>query len=254
MTNYRAADEICWLDLKSANIAAAQTFYQAVLSWHFKEEAWSNRMYTTIYVSNGKLGGFTDLNASIFPLGTKPHMSIYMAVDNVDQTVAKVEEAGGTILIPSFDMAEFGRMAVIQDNVGAVISIWEPRRFKGMNVDATREGAQSWFELETTDIERSYMFYREVFDWTLERIEDHSFISVYGLGGKRIGGMKQIASKIGMTQWNVGYTVKDVDETRSKALSLGASLTKELHHFQAGRRVDLIDPEGVPIILIEHEK
>ncbi|TVX92452.1 VOC family protein [Paenibacillus agilis] len=251
MENYRAEHEFCWLDLKVTDISAAQVFYQEVLGWQFKEEAWPNRMYTTIYANHGKLGGFTDVNSPIFPPGTKPHISLYMAVDNVEQSAVKVEEVGGTILIPPFDMADFGRMAVIQDNAGAVISIWESEQFKGMNVDASCEGAPCWFELETTDIERSGEFYREVFNWNVERIEDSSLLRVCRYGGKSVGGMKQVASGTGISQWRVGYTVIDLDKTAKKAIALGARLTTDVYHFQAGRRIDLIDPEGVPIIFME---
>nr|WP_225445658.1 VOC family protein [Paenibacillus arenosi] len=120
-----------------------------------------------------------------------------------------------------------------------------------MNVDASCEGAPCWFELETTDIERSTAFYSELFDWTVERIEDSSLMRVCSYGEKRFGGMKQVASETGMSHWSVGFTVVDLDATAKKAMSLGARLTTGVHYFQAGRRVDLIDAEGLPLIFIE---
>jgi predicted enzyme related to lactoylglutathione lyase len=58
--------------------------------------------------------------------GVTPHWAVYLAVDDVDERVAKVRELGGSVLVPAMDVPTVGRMALIQDPQGA--SLW---LFKG---------------------------------------------------------------------------------------------------------------------------
>ena len=51
-----------------------------------------------------------------------PHWMGYFAVDNTDAALERVSAAGGKIMVPAFDMS-YGRMAVIADPAGAVVSI-----------------------------------------------------------------------------------------------------------------------------------
>ena len=41
--------------------------------------------------------------------------NVYLATDDVDATVSKVEESGGKVEAGPFDVMEHGRMAAIQD-------------------------------------------------------------------------------------------------------------------------------------------
>ena len=47
----------------------------------------------------------------------------YITVDDVDETLAKVEVAGGKAIYPPMDVPGVGRMCAITDRSGAMISI-----------------------------------------------------------------------------------------------------------------------------------
>lgn len=55
----------------------------------------------------------------------------YIAVDDVDSTVAKALAAGGTVLMEPMDVMTFGRMAVVTDPGGAAVSFWQAGEHKG---------------------------------------------------------------------------------------------------------------------------
>jgi predicted enzyme related to lactoylglutathione lyase len=55
-----------------------------------------------------------------------PHFRIYVAVDNIDESAAKAESLGGSILRPPVDIPNVGRMAVLRDPTGAAFSIFTP--------------------------------------------------------------------------------------------------------------------------------
>jgi uncharacterized protein len=54
----------------------------------------------------------------------------YFYVDNTDATIEKATAAGGTVMVPAFDMP-YGRMAVLSDPGGASFSIVQPPQEKG---------------------------------------------------------------------------------------------------------------------------
>jgi predicted enzyme related to lactoylglutathione lyase len=51
------------------------------------------------------------------------HWSTYIAVENADETVAKITEHGGSVSIPPFDAPGVGRISIVGDPSGATFSI-----------------------------------------------------------------------------------------------------------------------------------
>lgn len=54
------------------------------------------------------------------------HWAVYLAVDDVDARVAKVEALGGKVVVPAMDVPTVGRMALIADPQGAHIWLYKP--------------------------------------------------------------------------------------------------------------------------------
>ena len=59
-------------------------------------------------------------------VGVAPYWGAYIAVDDVDASVSKVEALGGKVLVPAMDAEGAGRFATLQDPQGAVFSIIKP--------------------------------------------------------------------------------------------------------------------------------
>ena len=74
-------------------------------------------------------------------------------------------------MMPAAQVGELGTMAVVGDPGGAAIGIWSPMEFKGFGL-VNEPGAPVWFELHTTDYDRSVAFYRDVFDWETSVMSD----------------------------------------------------------------------------------
>lgn len=70
-------------------------------------------------------GGLMDIPSGALG-GQSPRWMSYLAVDDVDSAIAKVTGLGGSVLSEAFDIPNVGRMAVIQDPQGAVISLMTP--------------------------------------------------------------------------------------------------------------------------------
>ena len=58
--------------------------------------------------------------------GMPTHWLAYVIVENADQSLAKAVELGAKVLAPVMCIGEVGRVAVIQDPLGAAIGLHEP--------------------------------------------------------------------------------------------------------------------------------
>lgn len=113
-----------WHELNVPDQAAAIEFYGNVMGW------------TTHEMDMGEMGTYTmfcndcAVICGIMPTvgehaNVPPHWSVYLAVNDVDATAAKVQSGGGTVMVPAFDIPTVGRMCLCQDPQGAVFWIYK---------------------------------------------------------------------------------------------------------------------------------
>ena len=94
----------------------------------------------------------------------------YVSVADADATMAKVRDAGGTVIVEPLDVMGMGKMALFTDPTGAVCGIWEPGTFVGAEL-VNEDGSFGWNELGTRDVAAAREFYGKVFGWTVEEQE-----------------------------------------------------------------------------------
>lgn len=118
---------ICWNELATPDMKAAQSFYSNAFGWKFSE--FKTDEFTYHMISNGAndFGGMWEISAE--HRDTIPaHWMSYITVDNLAEAVAKVEKLGATIKIRSKKAGDFGQFAVIIDPTGAHVALWESFR------------------------------------------------------------------------------------------------------------------------------
>ena len=94
--------------------------------------------------------------------GIPSHWTTYLASDDVDDTAAKVRDAGGTVLLDPFDVFDAGRMTIAQDPTGATFGVWQAKEHIGAQL-ANEPGTMNWNECQTRDPEAAGAFYEAVF-------------------------------------------------------------------------------------------
>jgi predicted enzyme related to lactoylglutathione lyase len=111
-----------WNELATRDIDGAKSFYGQVFGWteqtHVMEGA---PPYTEWKLNERSIAGAMPMDDRN-PPAVPPHWLTYFAVENTDQTVAKVQELGGTVLVPPMDIPQ-GRFAVLADNHGANFAV-----------------------------------------------------------------------------------------------------------------------------------
>jgi uncharacterized protein len=197
----------------------------------------------------------------------------YIWVDSADDTVSKVREAGGGVLIDPFDVMDAGRMAFVTDREGAAFCVWQAKQNKGAQI-VNEPGSLSFNGLATRDIEAAKSFYGSVFGWTtlavgggaemwtlpgygdhLERDNPDLRKMVAETGGPP--GFEDVAASINPipddqpdtpAHWSVTFAVEDADATAARATELGGTLVVPPLDAPWVRMTVINDPQGATFI------
>ena len=167
--------------------------------------------------NEGKLiGGMIDQNL----LDTEADISqwvVLMSVDDVEVAVSHVETSGGRVFSPPVDMADRGRMAVVADPQGALLSLLETRGGDPLDNGEADIGGFLWNELWTSDVESASRFYKGLANFHIEdqAIERETDVANYRLmkvdGVPRVGILPNPVPGL-MPVWTTYIRVADTAE------------------------------------------
>jgi uncharacterized protein len=110
-----------WFELHTRSYDSALAFYRTVFKWDTQTMSDEPTFRYTVQMANGEqVAGVMD--ATVFPEDAPLGWSIYFAVEDVDATLAKVVELGGSIVLPAED-TPYGRLAQAADPTGALFKV-----------------------------------------------------------------------------------------------------------------------------------
>ena len=114
---------ICWRELATRDLATAREFYSKLFGWTLEQTKVTKMDYKEIKMDGVAYGGMMAIDENWGPEPPPSHWSTYIAVENADETAAKIAENGGTIKVPPFDAPGVGRMSMVADPSGAPFAI-----------------------------------------------------------------------------------------------------------------------------------
>jgi predicted enzyme related to lactoylglutathione lyase len=238
----------CWPELATTDAGGAKKFYTTLFEWGYEDSsAGPDMIYTTLKKGAKRVGALYGLGPD--QKGVPPHWNTYVSVAAADETATKAKELGGKLLMEPFDVMDIGRMAIVEDQQGARICIWEARKHIGAEV-VNEPGSLCWAELDTTDMESAKRFYTGLFGWGARvggEAANQTEYTEFQLGGTSIGGMMKIPKEWGPVppNWLVYFAVSDCDAAAKKAGGLGGSaIVPPTDIPGAGRFAVLSDPQG----------
>lgn len=125
MADQPKTGEFCWTELATPNVKAAKDFYGKVFGWEFADHEMGDMTYTMIKRNNKEFAGIWSIPKNQ-EKEIPPHWMSYILVDNLDEAVEKARKNGATIVKPSTNAGDMGKLAVIKDPTGAHIALWQP--------------------------------------------------------------------------------------------------------------------------------
>jgi predicted enzyme related to lactoylglutathione lyase len=244
-----------WYELMTTDPKAAIAFYTHVVGWKtqaFGEPQEGKETYTMWVGSQGPLGGVMTLAEQAKKMGAPPHWMANVEVANVDETVAKAKRLDARVYVEPQDIPTVGRISVIADPFGAVISVFHPAQPMTLH-DATKQGEFTWNELITTDAQKALHFYGEIFGWKLQREHDMGPMGKYYLYGQHdrtYGGMFSMPKEKMPPSWLYYVQYEHLEAAIERATAKGARVLNGPMEVPGGSRiVQLMDPQGAAFAL-----
>ncbi len=243
----------CFVDTLTADVEAAKGFYGGIFGWEF---AGPGAMpgdppgeYFVARVSGDDVAGVGTLpvqSAGAVP----PAWNTHVAVESADAAAARATAAGGSLLVAPFDAPPAGRMAVIADPAGAVLTVWEA----GDRTGAARVNEPSAWAmslLTTPDPDGAKTFYGELFGWEAEEFGPVWLFRCPGyVGGEPAQPVPRdvvaamAAGESRPAAWGVDFWIADADAAAAAAPRLGGRVVAEPFEEANFRRAVLAAPDG----------
>jgi predicted enzyme related to lactoylglutathione lyase len=180
---------------------------------------------------------------------------VYLSSADAKGTVDKALAHGGTLRDGPMDIADLGVQAIITDDTGARIGVWQAKSFPGISAFGP-VGTPSYFELITRDYAKSVAFYTDVCGWQPEVAGDTDEFRLSVLkdsDGETIAGIMDGAGFLppdAVDQWQFYIQVADTDAALAKVTELGGTVVQPGIDTPYGRLAAATDSTGAPFKLV----
>lgn len=233
-----------WYDLLTHDVPAVQRFYGELFGWEFEGGYGDEGDFTLITYDAKPIGGIVygePLEGGVSRARWIPSLS----VADVDGAVEQTLQAGGTVYFEAQDVGDRGRMAVVGDPQGAILSF-----VKTAGGDPGDEeppyGDWLWTELWTHDVAVSSSFYQSLVGYERDRVqlagEDYDIL----LGeGRPRAGVKKLPWEEVMPNWLPYIRVQDPAAIVGRVETLGGRvLVSPSGDVRSGSVGLIADPSG----------
>lgn len=239
-----------WVDVAVDDIDAAVAYYTQLFGWNAEDQGEYAGRYHMFDLGGKSVAG---LGPKQNPDGM-PIWSTYLAVDDLDATLAAVEPAGGTITMPRMEIPEAGVMGAAKDPSGAVVAFWQEAGHIGCEL-VNEVGSVGWNELTTRDAPAAMDFYRAVTGCDFAPMEEGEpdGYQLMQVGGRTVGGVMPMAGDEWgdlPSHWMTYFVVADADETASRSRDGGGAVSVEPFDTPVGKIAVLNDPTGCAFSVI----
>ena len=108
--------------LNTSDPERAQEFYSGLFGWRFEAVEGVDSPYWGVYNGDRVNAGMMPVPADVAP----PHWLVYFGSESVDDDAKRVEELGGSLMVPPMSVPG-GRIAVAQDPQGGAFGLFSGR-------------------------------------------------------------------------------------------------------------------------------
>jgi predicted enzyme related to lactoylglutathione lyase len=109
-----------WSELLTPDLESAKAFYTRLFGWTLEDMPMEGMTYTVIKAGEREVGGM--MTTPPDAQGMPPAWGSYVTVDDVDRVAGTAADLGATIVVAPRDIPGVGRLCVIRDPQGAIIS------------------------------------------------------------------------------------------------------------------------------------
>jgi len=243
-----------WFDYVAKDIAKAQGFFGELFNWKTQEIPMGDgNAYTMITLGDQAIGGYMPTPEGAPPVG---HWLSHLQTPDAKATCAKITSLGGKVYKEPVKMGEHGTFAIVADNAGGVLALWQPNKSEGNGDYKEVAGAWCWNELAAHDPVKAVAFYSQL-GFTEDKMEMPGMGTYHVLSsdGKPRAGVLKSPMPEAPQAWMPYVQVANCDTTIAKAKKLGAKVIHEPADVPTvGRIAIFVDPQGGFLGVLQPEK
>ena len=237
-----------WHDLMTRDVDAARRFYGELFGWRFEDTTRGERPYVLARDAQGPVAGIVDVSAA--PNAGSQWLS-FMAVADIDKTVAAVRAAGGRILVEPRDFP-VARAAVVADPQGAPLGLAQLKRL-------VPDGAAFvprqffWHEYLARDAGAALAFYKRLAGYESAISDTRLGVEYHVLRTSRArAGLFELPATASHIEpnWLPYVLVDDPAALATRVITFGGRvLVTAAPERRNGSLVVIADPTGAPLAL-----
>ena len=235
----------CWIDYGASEIDAAKDFYGRLFGWEFEG-------------GDPEYGGYLNATrngepaAGLGPLmnpGDSPGWTTYFATDDAAATVARIREAGGTVVVEPMEVGPMGTMVIALDPQGNGFGLWQAGTHTGVEIH-NEPGSLAWNDAAVDDPAAAREFYTAVFGFRFDELEGMGGYATFATGERALGGLGGVVPGA-PKGWSTCFSVASTDDAVAAVEAAGGKVTMAPEDTEFGRFAVVADPWGAGVSVMQ---
>ncbi|MFC0600428.1 VOC family protein [Streptomyces palmae] len=250
----------CWVDASLPDVEAGKRFYGELFGWTFGAGDPAYGFSTQAFLDGRHVAALVPKTDGRMPTV----WNVYLATRDATATAARIQAAGGRLIVPPTPVGGLGTMATAMDPGNAVFGLWQPGSHRGFE-EQGEPGSYLWTELYTRDKEAVDAFYQEVFGYGSHDAGAGSGVdfAMWSPAGEAVGPRTAVCGRAVMddsfpaelpAHFLIYFAVEDCDETVAAARRRGGRTVGDPQDTPYGRFAMLVDDQGADFAVIDTSK
>jgi uncharacterized protein len=243
--------DFVWYEVMTTNPDAAEAFYGALLGWKFRKSDTPGIDYRLGSMSGAEVVGMMALTPEMCAGGARPTWIGYIAVDDIDAGLARLEAAGGARLMGPQHLPGVGHMAMVTDPQGAAFYLMQSEGSQpslAYSKHGPKLGHCAWNELATTDPAAAHGFYTSLFGWQQADVMDMGALGDYAMyrhDDYLVSAIYRLIPGDPVSHWLAYFRVADIAAAARQIRASGGSVVIEPQEIPGGEySLTATDPDG----------
>lgn len=252
--------DFIWYELMTTDADAAQAFYEPLIGWKFAGSGTPGMDYRLGSKDGTEVVGLMELTDDMTRNGARPAWIGYIAVDDIETSIAALKDKGGQVHMGPNHLEGVGHMAMVADPQGAAFYLMQPEGEDSQSFARyePREGHCAWNELLSGDQAVVHAFYTSLFGWEKAHSMDMGEMGsydMYSAGDYTLGAIMQKSADMPASLWSYYFRVPEIQHAAEYVKANGGQIMTEPMEIPGGEYIiNAVDPQGAMFSLIGKER
>lgn len=239
--------DICHVELRTRDAAAARAFYASIFDWRFADFMPG---YWGIDTGAWPGGGMLQTPNAHVPTG----LCNYVLVEDCEAMGRRTSELGGKVVVQKTEIPNAGSFVNAIDPWGNELGYWQAAQAREPKFTGSGKNGFCWVELAAPKLDLAVDYYQKLLDWKLQFAPDMQYAWTEHSGeqiGIGIAGGEMAKHMKGVTTY---IDVDDLAESQAKVVAAGGKVLFGPQEIPGTGTFTLFtDLDGTRLALFKHK-